>query len=201
MLGDLCTHKVGLSRILLHALKHEAAMIDAIIKALKGRPSEKMLELFAATKKSESEKICQKLMLNDSDLASIIMGCSSIGYSHTPRYFDTDADHLWAKVRKDRSPQNFKQMFKQIQKEAKRTVFHFFTLNEDSKIWHMIFYDTNEYSGMSRFTAGSHLHFVNYLWGLDVDSILERLPERPRSSAHIKVRSEQFGTDVRAGSE
>jgi len=157
-----------------------------------------MLELFSATKKKEVVKLCKKMTLADSDLVSMINGCGAAGYCHIPRFFDTDSNHLWEKAKRERTPDNMRAMFNQLEKESKRIAFHFFARNDNLKVWHLFFYDTTEFSGRSRFSEGSHLHFVNHLWGLDVNQVFDNLPERPTSSVHIKVRSEQDGGEQRA---
>ena len=166
-------------------------MIDALIEAFKDRPSEKLTELFTISKKGEAVKFCKKLVLEQLDLPSMALGCGSIGYTHIPRFFDTDPDHLWTKAKKERTPENLSKMFRQLKKEQRRQFFHFFALQSDLKIWHLFFGDTTEDLGESRFIGGSHIHFVNHLWELDVDAIFDSLPERPGSSVHVKIKSEQ----------
>ena len=163
-------------------------MIDAFFEAYKNRPSEKLAELFTITKKQEVVKRGKELILSYHDLATTVAGCGSIGYNHIARHFDSDVGHIWTAAKKgEMTPALLRKTHKQLTKESKRTSFHFF-VSKDTEAWHLLFGDTTESNGVSRFVGGSHLHFINHLWGIDGDEILRRLPERPGGNPlHLRI--------------
>ncbi len=163
-------------------------MIDAFLNAFKDAPSNKLSELFAISKKKEAVKLCKELVLDYLDVSTMIAGCGSLGYNYIPRFFDSNVDHIWEKaIKQERTADNFRKTFNQLAQESKRKCFHLF-VSEESHSWHMLFWDTTEHAGDSRFIGGAHIHFVNHLWGLNLVEVVSALPDRPAKSAHIKTR-------------
>jgi hypothetical protein len=153
-------------------------------------PAEQILQLFAAIKKKEVLKLAKEFTLTFDDLADAIGVCGKIGYEHFARFFDRNSDRLWQKIRRDHTPISIGKMLTQIEWESRRTCFHLFALKENPEFWHLFFWDSCEESGGGRFIEGSHVHFVNYLWGIGLDEITDNLPKRPKVSVHIKTKSE-----------
>jgi hypothetical protein len=167
-------------------------MIDSIFEFYKDRPPENLAKLFAITKKREAVKFCHELVLQNSDISHMIMGCGSLGYIHSPVFEDNNVDHLWKSApEKIQTPSGLRQLHKQLTQESSRSIFHFFVRDGEPEVWHVLTWDSRDSRPDGQFVHGAHVHFINHLWVKPtINEIIAAIPKRPHG-AHIKTQPEE----------
>jgi hypothetical protein len=149
-------------------------------------------KLFSASRKSEAVKLCHEIVLSDFDITRMIINCGLCGYQHPPIFHENDVDYIFDSLaRTGITPSNLSSTYRQLEKDSATTIFHFFILTEKPEIWHLLYWDSREDWYPGQFKFGTHVHFINHLWGdITIQDVMRRIPERPKCGAHIRTHRE-----------
>lgn len=185
-------HKLIEDRVL-----REALILKSKIKSL-GIP-EKFISLFEISKKSEAEKYCKNLQLDEFDLFLLIHNCSQIDFSHEAKFREHIPDDVQIKDKGKELLQNgmnkeFGRKMDNLLKFRKQSHVHYFGHNNEWHIFYFTYSDTSEHKE-SHWEGGPHIHYLSHLWETRTkEEVFKSFDARKisRSGFHIKFIPFQF---------
>ncbi len=165
-----------------------------------------IISLFNIVKKNDLLKHAKDIVIEKHVFANIIFAAELglLSYGHRIFYKDYIPEHLHptdeerAALHKNGvgelkgDARKFIRKVSQIFKDRKYLVGHLFYLPDLSK-WHFFYFNQRDWDGKANhWEYGSHVHFINYLWNLDVQKLWEgfvRNGEIPGGAIHIRFKS------------
>lgn len=162
-----------------------------------------LIKLLEIDRKSELRKYSRKIIIKKSDFANLILSSFLIGYTHQIKYKDFIPQHLNPSLEErkaliENSPgpvtgkaKKFVSKVSQLFKDRRYLVGHIF-YNKNK--WHLFYFDQRDSEKRkNHWIEGPHIHFVNYLWGVNVDQLWSSFNTRRggfSKGLHIKYEME-----------
>jgi hypothetical protein len=185
-------HKLIEDRVL-----REALILKSKIKGL-GIP-QKIINLFEISKKSEAEKYCKNLQLDEFELFLLIHNCSQIDYIHEAKFRehihdDVQIIDMGKELIQKGMYKEFGRKTDNLFKFRKQSHVHCFTHNNKWHIFYFNYSDTAEYKE-GHWEGGSHIHYLSHLWEKgNKEEIFKAFDARKirRSGFHIRFVPFQY---------
>lgn len=177
-------------------VRREQLLLKSNLSSL-GIP-EKLKKLLEIDTKSESNKFCRKLKVDEFEFFLLIHNCNQIGFNHQSKFPEYVPEHLTV-TESDRENLHLgklKPISKKLlplMKERRRIHVHLF---EQEQKWRCFYYSYDDIltDEKSHWKFGCHLHYVSYLWPkYNKDQILELFDIRKTSiSGAFHIRFSPF---------
>lgn len=159
---------------------------------------EKFKKLLEIDAKSESEKYCRKLRIDEFEFFLLIHNCNQIDFYHQSKFPEYVPDHLVI-TESDRENLNqgilrpISKKISSLMQERRRIHVHLF---EHGPKWHCFYYSYDDTlpDEKAHWKYGCHLHYVSYLWPkYNKDQILELFDTRKtKISGNLHIRFSPF---------
>jgi hypothetical protein len=179
---------------------------------------ESLLKIFSFEKKKDLEQYCRDLAIRSDDFVALILACERSGepFAHEISHRDKVPPHLLPSNSEIESLKSTpagsllsgeaaKAVRKMLQgfKERRYLVGHMFFTPDYSK-WHFFCFDQRDLESRgNHWEAGSHVHFINWLWpGQDAKSVWSNFvieDDRPGRALHLRFieSQEEAGMEIK----
>ena len=189
IISDLTVDRMKRNQILFH---HHLST--------KGVPKN-LQTLFSATKKSDAQKLCQSMIIDEHDLFLLIHNCNQIDYLHESKFLTHVPEHLEISE-EDRKQFKEEELFRPLTKKLgsifrERKALHAHLFIKDNE-WHCFYFDFKdiEESIKNHWKHGCHIHYISSLWGQrspqEMWEALELRQTRIPGKYHIKFEPYEY---------
>ncbi|MDO8580041.1 MAG: hypothetical protein Q7S13_01005 [Candidatus Omnitrophota bacterium] len=173
-----------------------------------------IMSLFDIPKKKELIKFAKEIIIQKGAFASVIFAAEDqlLPYLHQISYRDYVPQHLKpTDAEREALSRNgvgeikgdalkFVSKVSQIFEDRKYLVGHLFYSPDLSK-WHFFYFSQRDWDNRdNHWEQGSHIHFINYLWNLDVKKLWGEFINEgkiPGGALHIRFQEDQKGDNDR----